>query len=465
MSGSNQEQKENSQSALATAAGMQKFAACESGFLVTREENNQVCEAWFWGKGEKSVRYESGNNAAALMEAADSLSDCWRKSLDREEMVLPTGFDLQVHLRHPGQPHKETLSGGMASALAGGYDSFLTMPNTKPFLFTPEPMVAAMAQADRECPSQYGWPKVYFSGAGTIEMQGEEVADIAALAKAGAVAITDDGWGVKSEKAMADIFQRCADVDLPFLQHAEMPGHGGHASPSAYQEKHGIPAYPRTAESEMVARDVALLKKAPRGTRYHVLHISTRETLAEIRKAKEAGLNLTCEVTPHHLYFANTDFPEPNDSNKHTDFKMNPPIFAPEDRQALREALEEGLIDCVSTDHAPHEEEAKRDAWQYAGFGTRGLVTSLPTLVTLHAAGLLSAERLKEVYAFGGRKVLGEAKVQGPTGIVIVDKNESWSVQPFDLPGISQNSCFIGANLKGRVQTVLQPGFGVGLSE
>lgn len=437
--------------------GMQEIAQAKHGFLVSRTKSNGEFEAWFWQPGEKLIRHAEGTDANALVHAADSLADCYRRELKDSELVVPTGFDLQVHLRHPGQSNKETLAGGLASAICGGYDSILTMPNTKPFLDTPAPIRAAIDIIEKDCPAAKGWPQVFFSAAGTVGMQGEQVADIANLVKAGAAAITDDGWGVKSEQAMADIFTACADADVAFLQHAEMPGHGGHASPSAYQEKHKIPLYPRTAESEMVARDVRILKDAPRGTRYHVLHISTQETLAEIRKAKDAGLNVTCEVTPHHLYFANIDFPEPTAAKKHTDFKMNPPIFAPEDRQALREALNEGLIDCVSTDHAPHEEEAKRDDWQYAAFGTRGLVTALPTLITLYREGALSWERLVEVYAYGGRRVFGNERAGQPKGIVIVDKDKPWYVQQSDLPGISQNSCFVGATLYGRVESILQP--------
>ncbi len=440
--------------------GMKAIAEAQLGFLLTKpngQTKSRVQEAWFWKDGDARVRHEKGSGASALIQAANSLVECYRREIQDSELVIPTGFDLQVHLRHPGQSYKETLAGGLASAIVGGYDSILTMPNTKPFLDAPEPLRAAIAEVDRGCPRANGWPDVFFSASGTKGMQGEEVADIAALVEAGATAITDDGWGVKSEQAMADIFAACAESDVPFLQHAEMPGHGGHASPSAYQKKHGIPAYPRTAESKMVARDVKILKNAPKGTRYHVLHISTRETLEEIHKAKEAGLAVTCEVTPHHLFFANTDFIEPTDVKKHTDFKMNPPIFAPEDREALRLALQDGLIDCVSTDHAPHEEEAKRNDWQYAAFGTRGLVTALPTLVTLHRQGLLSLDRLIEVYAYSGRRVLGNNRAGDPRGLVIVDKNRAWTVTNGDLPGVSQNSCFLGSTLYGRVEEILSP--------
>jgi dihydroorotase len=239
-----------------------------------------------------------------------------------------------------------------------------------------------------------------------------------------------------------------------FQQHAELPGHHGVATASDFQQRHQLKAYPRDAESGMVARDVALLRKAP-GARYHILHISTRETLQEIRRAKADGLSVTAEVCPHHLFFASSDIPE---DYRSTYFKMNPPLFNAEDRAALREALRDGTIDCVSTDHAPHEKENKAKGWALAPFGTRGMETALSVLTSLVAQKELSFSRLVEVFSSAPRKVLNRSDFAQPTGILFVDPSQSFKVGLEDLPGISENSCFLDTTLHGRIQLRCEPG-------
>ena len=189
----------------------------------------------------------------------------------------------------------------------------------------------------------------------------------------------------------------------------------------------------------MVERDLLLLEKHKK-TRYHVLHISTMETLKVLRRGKEKGLSVTCEVTPHHLFFSNEDIPEKDSTN----FKMNPPLFSPEDREALQKALEGELIDCVSTDHAPHTPEEKEKSWLEAPFGTRGLITALPCLVTLMKKGILSEKRVRESYAYAGRKILHGANAPKPSAYVFVDPDKEFILREEDLPGISRNSCFFG---------------------
>lgn len=398
-------------------------------------------EIWCWLPEFTSIQREKGGAARGLMDRAirsgatmEEISNGWR--------ALPTGVDLQVHLRYPGQSQKETLEGGLEAALAGGLDTVLTMPNTNPFLDQP----AVLADAIRNLRNAHP-VKVLFSAAGTVGMRGEAAAPIAELVKAGAVAITDDGWGVRSPEAMESVLRACADSGVPFLQHAEMPGHKGVASASSFQKSENLPEYPREAESQMVRRDVELLRKVTRA-RYHVLHVTTRNTLEEVRRAKEAGLPVTCEVTPHHLVFANTDIP-PESNPVSTAFKMNPPLFGPEDREALRAGLASGLVDFVSTDHAPHEWENKKGGWRTAPFGTRGLETMLPVLLTLVHEGVLSWARLEEVFSGAARRFLALSSV--PHGVLFVDPTEKWTVSEGDLPGISRNSCFLGYELRGRI--------------
>ena len=246
---------------------------------------------------------------------------------------------------------------------------------------------------------------------------------------------------------MGRLFAACANLEVPYFQHAEEHGHKGVASESAFQKKEKLNPYPRTAESAMVARDLALLRKH-RKAHYHVLHISTKETVDLITKAKAEGLNITAEVTPHHLFFANTDIPAESDSRS-SYFKMNPPLFTPEDREALQEALQSGVVDCVSTDHAPHELSAKQRGWALAPFGTRGLETTIPVLVHLWKQKKISLSQIEKVFSTNSRKILPQ-KTKA-SAVLFVDPDLTFTVTEKDLPGISKNSCFIGAKLSGRI--------------
>lgn len=405
------------------------------GWVVFQKEQGKVVRAW------TATQTAEGADAQSLVSGGKV-----QKEIPSHWIALPTGIDLQVHLRHPGQSQKETLIGGLESALYGGYDSVVTMPNTNPFLDNPEVLAEAIASC-REAAADYP-VRVGFTASATKGMQGQDPTDIGALARAGAVAVTDDGWGVKSAEAQASVFDQCRANDLLFQQHAETHGHKGVAPESDFQRRHQLPPYPRDAESSMVARDIELLRKVP-GARYHILHISTRETLREIRLAKSEGLSVTAEVCPHHLFFSSADIPE---DYRSTYFKMNPPLFGPEDRAALREALRDGTIDCVSTDHAPHEKEMKGKGWLLAPFGTRGMETALSTLLSLVATNELSMARLVEVFSSSPRKILNRTEFAQSTGRLFVDPRKKFTVGMEDLPGISENSCFLGASLHGRIE-------------
>jgi dihydroorotase len=410
------------------------------GWLIVQRGKNP--RAWARSPDESQVTYAEG---AAALQLEKSRAAAFKEEIPESWIVIPTGFDLQVHLRFPGQATKETLLGGLESALYGGFDGILTMPNTNPFLDREDVLAEAIQEAKR-LSSDYP-VQILFTAAATQGMQGQVATDIDSLARAGAAAITDDGWGVKSDQAQADVFQGCARNHLLFQQHAEMPGHKGVATASEFQRREKLPEYPRQAESEMIRRDLALLRKEP-GARYHVLHVSTRESLEEIRRAKAEGLAVSAEVSPHHLIFSNADIPASSDP-RCSYFKMNPPLFAPEDRAALREALRDGTIDCVSTDHAPHETENKAKGWLHAPFGTRGMETALPALLSLCAAGELSHARLVEVFSTNPRRLIAP-HAKAPSGLLFVDPKAPWTVTETELPGISQNSCFLGHTLHGK---------------
>jgi dihydroorotase len=251
---------------------------------------------------------------------------------------------------------------------------------------------------------------------------------------------------------MRQSFLASSRIGLPVLQHAEVPGHGAVLAAGPIQESLGIKAYPRSAEVDMVKRDLKLLADYP-GAKYHVLHISCRETIDLVSQAKAKGLQATCEVTPHHLMLCSADI-----IDKHTSFKMNPPLRDGADRDALQRRLATGEIDFVSTDHAPHENEIKGDNFKTAAFGTLGLETSLRVLLDLQRRGVLSKERVVEVFSKKPAEFLNVADKYGtiaegkPFFAALVDSVDSdFEVTVADLPGKSKNSCFVGRNLPGRI--------------
>jgi dihydroorotase len=423
-----------------------------TGWLIVQTRADGVAlRAWARLSGMEKIQIIKSAEIPALEARARELSAPVIK-IPAHWIAVPTGLDLQVHLRFPGQPQKETLAGGLESALYGGYDGLVSMPNTNPFLDTAEALRAAIESAKTgvaEYPVRVG-----FAASATKGMQGKEATEIDELAAAGAVAITDDGWGVKYEKAQGAIFASCARHQILFQQHAEMHGHGGVTPASVFQAKQGLPIYPRSAESDMIRRDITILRRHP-SARYHVLHVSTRESLAEIRRAKDEGLKISAEATPHHLFFSNEDIPG---DERSTYFKMNPPLFSPDDREALREALRDGTIDCVSTDHAPHEKELKGKGWLVSPFGTRGMETALPAIMTLVSQGVITLQRAVEVFSAEPRRVLAREEFAKPSGLLFVDPLKKFTVTTEDLPGISENSCFLGAELTGRLELRAEPG-------
>ncbi len=366
-------------------------------------------------------------------------------------VILPAGVDLQVHLRVPGQSEKETALTGLRAALRGGYGAVVSMPNTRPTIDNVDVLKRAQGEV-RAAEAQTG-VKAYFSVAMTLGQEGvEPVGHARALREAGAVALTDDGKGVAQDAVMERLYAVAIESDLPLLQHAEVPGHGTALAEGPTQKKLGLKAYPLSAEIDMVARDLKLLAKYPQA-RYHVLHVSAKETLDLVQIAKKHGLRVTCEVTPHHLFFSSEDIPE-----KNTDFKMNPPLRGPEHQGALRAALARGDIDFVSTDHAPHEKSKKGEDFTASAFGTTGLETALRTLLSLYQKGELGPQRLVEVFALRAAEFLGitpefgDLQEGAPFRAVWVDVDAApRKLELSELESLSKNNCFLGAELAGRV--------------
>lgn len=365
-------------------------------------------------------------------------------------VLMPVGLDLQTHLRVPGQSEKETAETGLRAALRGGYGAVLTMPNTKPTIDTPE--VCALTNAQTQKAERETGVRALLTAAMTMGQEGQQVVDMAALARAGVKAFTDDGKGVAQDAAMEKVFAAAAQIGLPLMQHAEVPGHGAELAPGPLQAKLGLRPYPVSAEVDMVARDLALLARYPEA-HYHLLHVSAAASLDLVKEYKNKGLRVTAEVTPHHLFFSSEDIPEHN-----TDFKMNPPLRGPADREALIAALADGTLDCTSTDHAPHEKARKGDDFRTAAFGTTGLETALRVLIHLYQNKRLKPERIVQVFATFPAQFLGLSEEFGrlvpgrPFRAAWVDvKAGPRKVEVTELESLSKNNCFLGASLPGRV--------------
>lgn len=379
----------------------------------------------------------------------------WPMVIDGEGMtLLPAGVDPQVHMRVPGQEQKETADSCLQAAIHGGISALLTMPNTKPVIDSVQVLAQGRAEVAR---AQQGQPvEVLFSAALTKGQRGRELVDFASLVQAGVRYFTDDGVGVADDALMSQIFAQSHALGFTVLQHAEVPGHGGILAPSAVQEHLAVASYDEEVEVAMVVRDLKLLARYPKA-KYHVLHVSSVRTLEPIAVAKAQGLQVTCEVSPHHLFLTGDDIRIDNPA-----FKMNPPLRSDHDRSGLIAGLQSGLVDFVATDHAPHESEVKGQ-FKTAAFGTTGLDSALVILWELYLRGQLSLPRLCEVFAAAPANFLGLGDSHGlievarPFRAVMLktlQTGKAWELS--DLHGLAKNSCFLTIPLQGRVaQTFL----------
>lgn len=288
------------------------------------------------------------------------------------KLVSPGLIDVHVHLREPGGEAKETIATGTMAAAAGGFTTIAAMPNTHPVPDTKEKMEELRRRIEKSA-----HVRVLPYASITVGQRGEELVDFAALKEAGAFAFTDDGRGIQTAAQMLEAMQRAAALDMAIVAHCEDDslGFGGCVHDGKFAKRHGLKGIPSVSESVHIARDVLLAEAT--GAHYHVLHVSTKESVRVIRDAKRAGIRVTAEVSPHHLLLSEDDIPglDPN-------FKMNPPLRTKEDRDALVEGLLDGTIDFIATDHAPHLEEEKALGMEQAPLGIVGLETAFPLLYT-----------------------------------------------------------------------------------
>ena len=369
------------------------------------------------------------------------------ETLDATGLVVTPGFiDIHVHLREPGQEYKETVESGTAAAAAGGFTAVACMANTDPVNDNRSVTELILSEA-RRCATA----RVYPIGAVSKGLAGEELAEYGEMARGGIVAVSDDGKPVQSAELMRRALLYAQHYGLPVVQHAEdlHLAAGGVMHEGEWSTRLGLPGLPGAAEDVMVARDLLLLEET--GGRYHVAHLSTARTLELVRRAKERGLGVTCEVTPHHLLLTDEEVWK---SQFSTDTKMKPPLRSEADRQALLAGLADGTVDAIASDHAPHHADEKDVEFSLAPFGIVGLETTVALcLDRLVRPGLIALRRLVELLSTGPARVLGlpggSLKLGSPADLTLLDLERRVKVDAAAFRSKSRNTPFHGWELTG----------------
>lgn len=370
-----------------------------------------------------------------------------------DELIVPGLIDVHVHFRDPGLTHKESLSTGSRAAARGGFTTVCTMPNTKPVMDSVEKIKAFKARLKEESPIH-----VLPYAAITIDEKGEEVVDMKGLAEEGIFAFSDDGHGVQTADNMYQGMLRAKELGLAVVAHAEDNSlvHGGCVNEGIASEKLGLPGINSISEAVQIARDVLLAEAS--GCHYHVCHVSTKESVRVVRDAKAAGINVTAEVSPHHLTLDEEDIPG-NDPN----FKMNPPLRSHSDRLALIAALADGTIDCVATDHAPHTAEEKGNDMRTSAFGIVGSEYAFQLLYTdLVKTNQLSLSKLVAALTTNPANIFnlptGRLEVGAPADITVIDLEKEWTVDPEKFFSKGHNTPYAGKKLTSDIHYTIVDG-------
>ena len=371
---------------------------------------------------------------------------------DAAGLIVAPGFiDLHAHLREPGQESSETIETGTRAAARGGFTAVCCMPNTKPVNDNAS-VTRFMLDRAKVAGSVRVWP----IGAASVASKGEAIAEIAAMKEAGIVAVSDDGKPIATAKLTRQVMDYCRSLDLPVIEHAEdvSLAAGAVMREGVTSTRLGLRGMPAAAEAVCVARDVQLAELA--GARLHIAHLSARASLEQVRWAKSRGLRVSCEVTPHHFTLIDEDVTY--DSR----FKMNPPLAAREDREALLAGLADGLVDAIATDHAPHEPALKDVEFDKAPFGILGFETALAlALEQLVGTGRLSLLRMVELFTTGPARVLGiERKIAAgqPADLTIFSTDHRWTFNVKESASKSRNSPFDGRTFKGAPMATIVAG-------
>ncbi len=371
-------------------------------------------------------------------------------------VVVPGLFDMHVHLREPGQEHKETVATGAASAVAGGFTAVACMPNTTPINDN-----AGVTEYILQKAAQANLARVYPIGAVSKGSNGDQLADIAELRAAGCVGISDDGRPVKTALLMRRALEYAGMFKMPVLEHCEDPSLKGEgvAHEGYHASTLGLRGIPGVAESIMAQRDIALAEMT--GGSVHLCHLSASESLRAVREGKGHGAKVTCEVTPHH--FTMTDEALASPVSYDTNVKMNPPLRSTADRDDMLKGIVDGTVDVIATDHAPHHYDEKKVEFDMAPFGIVGLETSVPICFDrLVHTGLIKLPRLIELLSTNPSRILNVAGGTLSDGavadITILAPDLQVTVDPSTFKSKSRNTPFGGWQLKGGVAATIVGG-------
>ena len=364
--------------------------------------------------------------------------------------IIPGLADVHVHLREPGFSYKETILTGTKAAAKGGFTLVAAMPNLNPVPDSAEHLKIELDRIEKNRVI-----KVLPYGSITVGEKGKELRDMAGMAK-DVIAFSDDGKGVQNSEMMEKAMTVAKELNKPIVAHCEVESllNGGYIHDGEYAKLHGHKGISSASEYEEVIRDINLSEKT--GCQFHACHISTKESVDAIRQAKAKGLKVSGETGPHYLAFTDMDLQESGS------WKMNPPIRSEEDRQALIKGVQDGTIECIITDHAPHSREEKSKGLAGSSMGVVGLETSFAAVNTyMVEKGYISFEKLVEVMSINPRKIFGlESGIQigKPADITIVDPKTKWVVNPEEFISMGKTTPFAGKTLTGKVIATIYNG-------
>ncbi len=392
---------------------------------------------------QDAIGIRVSRDAAGIVPVDAPLQEGERKV--KSGIVIPGFADVHVHLREPGFSYKETIRTGTLAAAHGGYTAVCAMPNLHPV-----PDCLASLEQEREAIRAGAVIPVYPYGAITRGQEGGSLADLEAMAPY-VVAFSDDGRGVQSDEMMEKAMEKARQLDKLIVAHCEDNRllQGGYIHAGPYARSHGHRGISSESEWRQIARDLELVKKT--GCRYHVCHVSAKESVALIRQAKKDGLDVSCETAPHYLVLTEADLQEDGR------FKMTPPLQEEADRQALLEGIADGTIDMIITDHAPHSREEKAKGLAGSAMGVVGLETSFAVLYTkLVKPGLLTLEKLTELMALNPRKRF--SLPQDPADFTVFTVDEPYRVDPETFLSMGRSTPFAGMEVYGTCRLTVAGG-------
>ena len=390
-----------------------------------------------------------------IVEIGQGLS--LEKGVERDlagKIVVPGLVDMHVHLREPGFEQKEDIASGTRAAAHGGFTAVCAMPNTNPVVDN-----AVAVEYVKSIAAQAGKCRVHVSGSCSQGLKGETLSEMGDMAAHGAVAFTDDGRGIQAAGMMRRVMDYASQFGRVVMSHCQdedLVGHG-QINEGKVSTRLALEGWPAAGEELQIARDIEIAKLT--GAKLHIQHISTAHGLEIVRAGKAAGVRVTCEATPHHMFLTENDL----DETYNTSLKVNPPLRTDEDAEAIRQGVIDGTVDVIVTDHAPHTPWEKAREFELAPFGMIGLETSLSLVLTeLVNTGKMSVGRMVELMAIKPREILGLDQVQVKAGSVadltVFDPTVTWTVGEDGYESRAENSGFAGRTLTGRATDVFVGG-------